>query len=316
MLNAMKGNGIRNFGLRLWEKAGKLHFLILNPQSRLRPYARLMRLDAPTGTWLLLIPCWWGVAFSAETLPNLWLMLLFAAGAVVMRGAGCVVNDIYDRELDPTVERTKQRPLASGEISLVQALLFLIALLLAGLGILLLFNRATIIMGVSSLAFVFAYPLMKRVTWWPQLFLGFAFNWGVLMGGFAVTGEIGPSHLFAYIAGIFWTLGYDTIYAHQDARDDAFAGVKSTALLFKDKSPRMVALFYALTIVFLGLAGWAEGDGMGRGYETGLLVAACFAAVQLILWKPDDPENCARRFKANRDFGLIVLAAIVLGKMI
>ena len=303
-------------GFRIWSFVQSFFSRLFNPESKALPYLRLMRLDKPIGTWLLLLPCWWGVAFSAEYFPDLWLMLLFAIGAVVMRGAGCVINDIYDRKLDLLVERTRTRPLASGEVSLPQAVLFLCALLLLGLGILLLFNRTTIIIGASSLALIFTYPLMKRMTWWPQLFLGLAFNWGVLLGGTAVSGEIGVPHILAYIAGVFWTLGYDTIYAHQDKRDDVLAGIKSTALLFGDKSLRWVSLFYVLTIVFLGLAGWACGDGLGRGYEAGLLVAACFAAVQLILWKPDDPENCQRRFKANRDFGLIVLAAIVLGKIV
>ncbi len=296
--------------------AEKLRAHFQNPESRTHPYLRLMRLDQPAGTWLLLLPCWWGVAFSAEYFPNLWLMFLFALGAVVMRGAGCVVNDIYDRKLDRLVERTKHRPLASGEIALPQAFVFLALLLGLGFCLLLLFNRLTMLLGALSLILVFAYPLMKRVTWAPQLFLGLAFNWGALMGGAAALGKLDFPHILLYIAGIFWTLGYDTIYAHQDKRDDAAAGIKSTALLFADRSPRWVALFYALTLVFLAFAGWAEGDGMGRVYTWGLLAAACFALVQLALWKPDDPPNCARRFNANRDFGLIVLAAIVLGKMI
>jgi 4-hydroxybenzoate polyprenyltransferase len=303
-------------GLDIWEKTRRFVSRIHRPDSKLHPYLRLMRVDKPTGTWLLLLPCWWGVALAADYFPNIWYMFLFAAGAVVMRGAGCVVNDIYDRKLDRLVERTRNRPLASGEVSLPQALVFLAALMGLGLCILLLFNRMTVILGVLSLALVFVYPLMKRLTWWPQLFLGLAFNWGVLMGGVAVREALDFPHILAYIAGIFWTLGYDTIYAHQDARDDVSAGIKSTALLFGAKSLRWVALFYALTIAFLALAGWAEGDGLGRGYTWGLLAAACFAAVQLILWKPDDPENCARRFDANRIFGLIVLAAIVLGKMV
>ena len=278
------------------------------------PYLRLMRLDKPIGTWLLLLPCWWGVALASPVLPNLWLMLLFAVGAVVMRGAGCVVNDIYDRRLDRLVERTRTRPLASGEIALWQAVLFLGFLLLIGLGVLLLFNRATIIVGILSLLLVFTYPLMKSVTWWPQLFLGFTFNWGVLLGGCAVTGGIGVANILAYVAGVFWTLGYDTIYAHQDKGDDVNAGIKSTALLFGDRSLSWVALFYALALGFLALAGWV--DGLGRWFPWGLLAAACFAAVQLILWKPDAPESCLRRFKANRDFGLIVLVAIVLGKLL
>ena len=284
---------------------------LLPPQTW--PYARLMRLDRPIGTWLLLLPCWWGVALSAKFLPNLWLMLLFAVGAIVMRGAGCVINDIYDRKLDQKVERTSTRPLANGEIALWQAILFLGFLLTIGLGILFFFNPPTIITGAVSLLLVFTYPLMKRVTWWPQLFLGFTFNWGVLMGACAVTGRITMPAILAYIAGIFWTLGYDTIYAHQDVRDDAMVGIKSTALLFGDHSPRWVALFYALTMVFLALAGWATG--LSGIYDWFLLIATCFAAVQLTLWRVDDPEDCLRRFKANRNFGLIVLAGIMLGKM-
>jgi 4-hydroxybenzoate polyprenyltransferase len=279
-----------------------------------RPYARLMRLDRPIGTWLLLLPCWWGVAFACPLLPNLWLMLLFGLGAIVMRGAGCVVNDIYDRELDRKVERTRTRPLACSEIALWQAVIFLGLLLGIGLSILLLFNRPTMIVGALSLLLVFTYPLMKRVTWWPQLFLGFTFNWGVLMGGCAVAGMIGLPNILAYIAGIFWTLGYDTIYAHQDRLDDAEVGIKSTALLFGERSLRWIAGFYALAILFLALAGWA--DGLGRAYKWGLIAAACYAAAQLMLWRAENPENCLHRFKSNRDFGLIVLAAIVLGKII
>jgi 4-hydroxybenzoate polyprenyltransferase len=279
-----------------------------------RPYARLMRLDRPIGAWLLLLPCWWGVALASPMLPNLWLMLLFAMGAIVMRGAGCVINDIYDRKLDAQVERTRQRPLACGDVAMWQAFLFLGVLLAIGLGILLLFNRATIVIGVLSLVLVFTYPMMKRVTWWPQLFLGFTFNWGVLMGGCAVMGSLSWPNVLTYVAGVSWTLGYDTIYAHQDKRDDAEVGIKSTALLFGDRSPRWVTLFYSMTIMFLGLAGWV--DGLGRGYKWGLIFGACYAAAQLMLWRMDDPENCLRRFKANRNFGLIVLASIVLGKIV
>ncbi|MDE2029001.1 MAG: 4-hydroxybenzoate octaprenyltransferase [Alphaproteobacteria bacterium] len=288
--------------------------LIAALPERARPYARLMRLDRPIGTWLLLLPCWWGVALAAPLFPNLWFMLLFGLGAVVMRGAGCTINDIYDRELDARVERTRVRPLASGEVSLTQAVIFLAALLLVGFGILMLFNRATVVTGALSLLLVFTYPLMKRVTWWPQLFLGLTFNWGVLLGSTAVTGGIDPAHIVMYAAGVCWTLAYDTIYAHQDARDDAAVGIKSTALLFGEHSPRWVAIFYVLALLLLALAGWIAG--LGRTYEWGLLAAGCFAAVQLTLWKPDEPEDCLKRFRANRNFGLIILAAIVLGKML
>ncbi len=280
----------------------------------LTPYARLIRFDKPIGTWLLLLPCWWSVALASTGAPNLWLMFLFAFGAVVMRGAGCIINDLYDRKLDAEVERTRTRPLASGEIKPWQAIIFLIVLLLAGLGILLMFNRVTQIVGVASLALVFSYPFMKRITWWPQLFLGFTFNWGALLGWTAVRGVLDAPAIVLYIAGVFWTLGYDTIYAHQDKRDDARIGVKSTALLFGDQSLPVVALFYMLTLGFIALSGLSIN--MGRAFYAGVTIAGGFAFVQLALWNMDDPDNCLRRFKRNRDFGLIVLAAIVLGKFL
>ncbi len=280
----------------------------------LRPYARLMRLDRPIGTWLLLLPCWWGVALASPKLPDLWFMLLFALGAVAMRGAGCVVNDMWDRRLDAQVARTRDRPLASGELRLWQAALFLAALLLVGLGVLLMFNSLTVWLGVAALPLVFSYPLMKRITWWPQLFLGLTFNWGALMGWSAVTGGMEVAPVLLYEAGVFWTLGYDTIYAHQDRADDELVGIKSTARLFGDGSRPWVALFYALAVGFMALAGWATQ--LGRGYYALLVAASVFAAVQLALWKMDDPANCLRRFRANRDFGWIVLAAIIAGKFL
>ncbi len=241
-------------------------------------------------------------------------MFLFAIGAMVMRGAGCVINDIYDRRLDGQVERTRTRPLASGEIELWQAVVYLAVLLLIGLGVLMLFNRFTIGLGFDSLLLVFGYPLMKRITWWPQLFLGFTFNWGALMGWSALTGFIGLPTLPLYIAGVFWTLGYDTIYAYQDISDDERVDIKSTARLFGDKGLPWVALFYALTIIWLAITGVAAG--LGKGFFDVLLAAAAFGAVQLMLWRKEDRTNCLQRFNANRDFGLIVLAAIVIGKFL
>jgi len=279
-----------------------------------RPYARLIRLDRPIGTWLLLLPCWWGLALAGRGFPNIWYMFLFAIGALVMRGAGCIVNDIYDRKLDAQVERTRNRPLASGEIKLWQAVVFLKILLLIGLGILLSFNHFTVITGIASLALVFIYPLMKRITWWPQLFLGLTFNWGALLGWTAVRGNLGLPAILLYAAGVCWTLGYDTIYAHQDKRDDARIGVKSTALFFGDQSLPWVALFYTLALVLLALSGWSAG--LGHGFYTLLIVAACFVFVELALWRMDDPENCARRFRHSRDFGLIVFAAILAGQFL
>lgn len=277
-----------------------------------RPYARLMRLDKPIGTWLLLLPCWWSLALAAKTFPNPGLMLLFAIGAMVMRGAGCIVNDITDRDLDRLVARTASRPLANGEIQLWQAVVFLIALLLVGLGILLCLNGFTVWLGATSLILVFLYPLMKRITWWPQLILGFTFNWGALLGWSAVTGGIGLPTLPLYIAGIFWTLGYDTIYAHQDIKDDITVGIKSTARLFGEATLPWVGLFYAIAVLFLMLTGVSAG--LGKSYYILLTGAALFAAFQLFIWRMDDPGNCLARFRANRDFGLIVLIAIIIGK--
>lgn len=279
-----------------------------------QPYARLMRLDKPIGTWLLLLPCWWSVALAADRWPDFGLMLLFAVGAVVMRGAGCVVNDITDRKLDPLVARTAVRPLANGEIQLWQAIVFLGALLAAGLGILSLLNRFTIWLGAASLILVFIYPFMKRVTWWPQLVLGFTFNWGAFMGWSAVKGFIGLPTLPLYIAGVFWTLAYDTIYAHQDIQDDARVGIKSTARLFGEASVPWVGLFYALSIVFLMLAGISAG--LGKSAYILLLAAGLLAAGEMLMWRPSNPDNCLLRFRANREFGLLVLAAFVIGKFL
>ncbi len=279
----------------------------------LRPYARLMRLDRPIGTWLLVLPCWWSVALASPKFPDLWPMFLFALGSIVMRGAGCAVNDIYDRKLDAQVERTRLRPLASGAIKLWQAVVFVIILMLIGLGILACFNRTTMIIGVASLGLVFAYPLMKRITWWPQLFLGFTFNWGILMGWSAVTGVFGTITIPLYIAGVFWTLGYDTIYAHQDIRDDEEIGIKSTARLFGAQSKRWVALFYAVAVVLMALTGWMAG--LGQGFYALLILAAGFAVVQILAWDMENPQDCLQRFWANRDFGLIIFVGLMLGKL-
>ncbi len=218
--------------------------------SKARPYARLMRLDRPIGTWLLLWPCWWSVALAGiEGWREIGFMILFAVGAIIMRGAGCVVNDLYDRDIDVKVERTLTRPLASGEISKEGAISLLILLLCAGLAVLLQFNQLPRWIGASSLVLVFTYPLAKRVTWWPQFVLGLTFNWGALLGWTAVRGEIGGPALLLYAAGVFWTLGYDTIYAHQDKKDDVLIGIKSLALYLGDRSRFWIGAFY---MAFLG----------------------------------------------------------------
>lgn len=282
--------------------------------SFLQPYAQLMRLDRPIGTWLLLLPCWWSVALAGPRMPNLWLMFLLAVGAIIMRGAGCVVNDLYDRDLDSQVERTAMRPLASGVVKPWQAVIFLILLLTLGLGVLLLLNNIAIQTSAFSLLLIVTYPLMKRITWWPQLFLGFTFNWGALVGWVAEAGHFDRPAYWLYAAGIFWTLAYDTIYAHQDKQDDARIGIKSTALLFGKTSKFWVGLFYIIAILLLLGAGHSEN--LGNGFYVLMIWASHFAYQQWSIWRMNTPQNCLNRFRSNRDFGLIVLLAFIVGKFI
>ncbi|WP_207461937.1 4-hydroxybenzoate octaprenyltransferase [Azospirillum sp. SYSU D00513] len=278
-----------------------------------RPYLRLARLDRPIGTWLLLFPCWWSIALAGGLPPDLWLMALFGLGAVVMRGAGCTVNDILDRKFDAMVERTRSRPIPSGQVSVRQALAFLLFQLLVGLAILLQLNLASVALGALSLVLVFTYPLMKRITWWPQAFLGLTFNWGALLGWTAVRGDLGWPALALYVTGIAWTLGYDTIYAHQDKEDDARIGVKSTALRLGAASRAWVGGFYALTAAGLAVTGWLTG--LGAWFYAGLALAALQLAWQTADWKPDDQADCLRKFKSNRLFGWILLGAVLAGHL-
>ena len=283
-----------------------------------RPYARLMRLDRPIGTWLLLLPCWWGLALGWRAGPeavDAWemarLYLLFSLGALVMRGAGCTVNDLWDRDFDAKVARTINRPIAYGDISVRQALVFLVAELLVGLAILLQLNQASWILGVSVLALVFTYPLFKRFTYWPQFVLGLTFNWGTLMGWVAVTGALAWPCVVLYCAGIVWTLGYDTIYAHQDKTDDALIGVKSSALALGDKTVRFLWIFYGSTLAGLITAGWIA------GLNIHFYLLLVFAALQLAwqAWRVniDDPKDCLAKFHSNKWFGFIITAAILAG---
>ncbi len=280
--------------------------------AALRPYARLARLDRPIGTWLLLFPCWWGIALASPGWPSLWLMAVFALGAIVMRGAGCTYNDIVDRNFDARVARTADRPIPSGAVTVRQAIAFLVAQLLVGLAILLSLSTTAIWLGVLSLALVFTYPLMKRVTWWPQFFLGLAFNWGALMGYAAVVNALGAPSLILYAAGILWTLGYDTIYAHQDKEDDVLIGVKSSALRLGARTRPALFAFYAGTIALLAAAGSAAGLAWPF-----FVLLACGAAQ--LAWQArdvdlDDPASCLAKFKSNRLFGWLVLAGIVAGQ--
>ncbi len=273
----------------------------------LRPYAALARLDRPIGMWLLLLPGWWAIMLASGGVTRMdgaaWkTFALFGIGAIVMRAAGCVVNDLWDRDLDKKVGRTSARPLASGEVNVRQAIGFLVALLGVGLIILLQMNALTILLGILSLPLIAIYPLMKRFTWWPQLFLGFTFNFGALMGWSAVTGAIEFPAVLLYVGGIFWTLAYDTIYAHQDKEDDALAGIKSTALLFGAESKKYVSVFFAIAYVLIFTA----------SQSLFLVPAALHLAWQLHAWKPDDAASSLRVFKSNRDFGILVLAGMAI----
>ena len=278
-----------------------------------RPYAYLMRLDRPIGAWLLLLPGWWAImlAGGGGLRGTDWgLMVLFGIGAVIMRGAGCVVNDMWDRDLDRMVERTRGRPLAAGTVSWRQALLF--TGVLAGAGFLILIQMSTlaIILGVLTLPLIISYPLMKRVTWWPQAFLGITFNAGALIGWAAVTGHLSMAAWVLYGAGILWTLAYDTVYAHQDKDDDALVGIRSTARLFGTAGEKWVAGFYAVSWVgvlaafLLAGAGWLS--------CVLLVVPALYAFLQIRVWRMDDPASSLMVFRASRDYGLLVLLAALL----
>jgi 4-hydroxybenzoate polyprenyltransferase len=280
--------------------------------DRLRPYAVLARWDRPIGTWLLLWPCWWAVAL-APGWPDLRLLALFAIGAVAMRGAGCVINDLADRDLDVRVERTRHRPLASGQLTTGQALAFLALQLLVGLLVLLSFNRFTILLGLASMPLVIVYPLMKRVTWWPQAFLGLTFNWGALVGWSAVTGDLAAPALTLYVAGFLWTLGYDTIYAHQDKVDDALIGVKSSARRLGAATPRWLWIFYGAALTLIAVAGRLAD--MGPGFYLLLALAGAQLAWQVRTLDLDDPGSCLVRFRSNREFGWLVFLALLAGKV-
>ncbi len=281
--------------------------------ARARPYLRLMRADRPIGTWLLLLPCWWGLALASEGAPALkivTLAALFAIGAIVMRGAGCAYNDIVDCDFDARVARTALRPIPSGQISVRAAWIFLVALCLAGLVVLLQFNTYTIALGLSSLALVAAYPFMKRITWWPQAWLGLTFNWGALMGYSALTGRLTPAPVFLYAAGIAWTLGYDTIYAHQDKEDDALIGVKSSARALGARTISALKVFYAITIALAAAAGLT--GGFHGAYTVFLAAPAAHFVWQIRKANIGDPANCLTVFKSNREAGLLILAALLL----
>jgi 4-hydroxybenzoate polyprenyltransferase len=282
------------------------------PQG-LKPWLRMMRADRPIGTWLLLWPCWWSVALAARASEDFMdpvLLLLFAIGAFAMRSAGCIYNDILDRDIDAKVARTQNRPLASGQISLFGAAALAVALCLVGLAVLLQFNAFAVALGFGSIGIVLIYPLMKRVTFWPQAFLGLAFSWGALMGWAASYGDLALAPLFLYAASVAWTIGYDTIYAHQDKEDDAVIGLKSTALRFGEATRWWLCAFYGATLGGIAFAGWLVGAGIW--FYLGMIVAAGHLAWQVATLDIDDPQNCLQRFRSNNLFGAIVFAALTL----
>lgn len=279
-----------------------------------RPYLRLARADRPIGVWLLLWPCWWSVALAGraagETAPDLWLLVLFAIGSLVMRSAGCAYNDIVDKNYDARVARTKSRPIPSGQVSVREAQIFMVALCFVGLAVLVQFNLFAIGLGMASLAIVAVYPFMKRITHWPQLVLGLAFSWGALMGWAAVHGALAWPPVLLYAGTVMWTVGYDTIYAHQDKEDDALLGLKSTALRFGPTTKRWLMLFYTTAWLALTAAGLLAGAGFV--FLGGMAAAAALLGWQIVTLDIDDAANCLARFRSNRDVGAIVFAALVL----
>lgn len=290
-----------------------------------RPYLRLSRADRPIGTWLLLLPCWWGLGLAILAdgqfaLHDVWIFLSCAIGAFLMRGAGCTWNDITDRKIDGAVERTRSRPIPSGQVTVTQAIIWMI--LQAGVAALILFsyNVQAIILGFASLALVAIYPFAKRFTWWPQAFLGLAFNWGALMIYVAHSGVLRLEAVLLYAAGIIWTLFYDTIYAHQDREDDALIGVKSTARLFADQTPTWLFAFSILSAILLGIATYlacAERE----VFSTLIAMLAMPAFWMHLRWQmkrfdANDPIRLMLLFRSNRDAGLIVVLFFAIAAML
>lgn len=323
----------------------------------LKPWLKLGRFDRPIGIWLLLLPGWQGITLALAAyrktpdLYDAWLYLGFLIGACLMRAAGCAFNDVVDRRIDAQVARTASRPVASGRISVKGAWTFIVGCSLISLGILLTLGLNAIALGVVSLALVAAYPFMKRITWWPQAWLGMTFNWGALMGFAAASGSAAAAWLSAetgltvrpwtlgwpaepdifdvyyvvpslsgmipavllWLSGVFWTLGYDTIYALQDVEDDALIGVKSSARRLGANVRIGVGVFYALAVVFAAVAGASAG--LGRWFGMGLVLFAVHLALQTVRVRRDDGAGALRLFKSNRDAGLILLFAIALGAL-
>ena len=281
--------------------------------AAIKPYLHLARFDRPIGSWLLLFPCWWSLAlaetYRGRPYPNLWYLGLFFVGAFVMRGAGCTYNDIIDRDYDGRVERTALRPIPSGAVSVRNALIWACLLSFIGLAVLVQFNRFTILFGMASLLLIAVYPFMKRFTYWPQLVLGLTFKWGALVGWAAIFAALDAPALVLYAGCVLWTIGYDTIYAHQDKDDDAELGLRSTALRFGDATQNWVGGFYGAAVVL-----WAIAAAMAHAHLV-FFVALALVALQLA-WQVstleiDNPANCLRRFRSNRDVGWAIFLGLV-----
>ncbi len=278
-----------------------------------RPYLRLARLDRPIGSWLLLMPCWWSVGLAgmyAGHFPSLWHIVLFFIGAFAMRGAGCTWNDLADRNLDGLVERTRSRPIPSGQVTVAEATAFMLAQALVGFLVLIQFNRYTVVVGLISPLVVAIYPFMKRITYWPQVVLGLAFSYGALMGWPAAFGQLDWPALVLYAGSISWVIGYDTIYAHQDREDDLLIGIKSTALLFGANTRSMLVGFYAGAVVLIGAAGLMAGGKLI--FVLGLAAFAAHLAWQVMRLNIDNSAHCLKLFKSNRDAGLILFGAMLI----
>ena len=279
-----------------------------------RPYLRLARADRPIGVWLLLWPCWWSLALAGLHLgaayPDPWYMVLFAVGALAMRAAGCTWNDIIDRDIDAKVARTRSRPIASGQVSVLAAMMFMGTLCLIGFAVLLQFNLFTVILGMASLGIVASYPFMKRFTYWPQVVLGLAFSWGALMRWASVQADLGLAAMLLYAGAVCWPVGYDTIYAHQDKEDAALLGLKSTALKFGDKTKPWLTLFYSLAFAGIVLAGLMAGAGLA--FTLIMAAAGAHFIWQVVTLDVSDERNCLVRFRSNRDAGAIIFAAILV----
>jgi 4-hydroxybenzoate polyprenyltransferase len=290
-----------------------------------RPYLRLSRADRPIGTWLLLIPCLWGVALAAAQDGwrrwDLWIVLGCAAGAWLMRGAGCTWNDITDRDFDAAVARTRSRPIPSGQVTVKQAMIWMAAQMGAAALILFSYSWLTVLLGVSSLGLVAIYPFAKRFTWWPQVFLGLAFNWGAILAFAAHSGTVALPSLLLYAAGIAWTLFYDTIYAHQDKEDDVLIGVKSTARLFGAATGKWLGLFLILTVTLMSAAVLTALLPTASPAKLGLALIAPWAMGWHLLWQMgrldiDDSAGCLALFRKNRDTGLIAALFIAVSAML